>query len=346
MAIIKGSCGHWFNTDRLTKKNRNWKTAFVVGARGVGKTFWMQKKLFDDYELHGERSLWIRNFEKHMTKPSFYLNFLNGPIRMGMCHNDYFVDGDGVFTDKSKEECVCLFTPIERGGQKFKGNEYTGFTNAFSDEFMLLDGEQYPRNCTENLGLILGSLRSNLKCVVLASNFTNITNPYWAAMRIYPERNYGVTDCKHLNMIEVCEPGYYNTDMQDTTTGLGWTINQLMGGREHSSPTEYANYELIMKKPIGHLQFANLQIQLDHQRLLKFYADSGDNFMYVVTRHPTQCERQSTLWVANPTLQSSGNMLLSVAKRNDLKLIVASGNCRFDSANTLADVFSLVYKAE
>jgi hypothetical protein len=340
--IIPGTSGKFHDLERVHQATKDWDVPpyliFIAGARGVGKTVTLLDLMMDAYQ-EGRQTIWTRNFESTFLKPTFYKGFLNMGKRLCGVPQEFTARPEGVYTDERGGELICMFKSINMGTE-LKGNEYKQVKYLLCDEFMVLPTERYPSGAPEKLGVMLDSMRTYADGCILCSNFTYMTNPYWASLRVYPKSNEGVTGFKDkATAIEVCERGYYNQSRFKPDDPRAIAINTLQGGNDHAAYDEDPNFELIKKVPVQFLKKMNFEITTLALNIHFYQNNTGEVYATPGKRGKTE-ER----FVTKPKLLDKTNFMLPEYMIKWLKELINGGGIRFSDANTLYEVMSIIYK--
>lgn len=340
--IIIGNARKFHDLERVQKATKGWDVPpyliFLAGARGVGKTVTLLNLMMDAYK-ENRQTIWTRNFENTFMKPTFYKGFLNMGKRLCGVPQEFTAKPEGVYTDERGGDLICMFKSINMGTE-LKGNEYKEVKYLLCDEFMVLPTERYPSGAPEKLGVMLDSMRTYADACLLASNFTYITNPYWASLRIYPKQNTGCTVFKDkATVIEVCERGYYNQARFKPGDPRANAINALQGGKDHGSYDEDANYELIQGAPIKFLKKLDFEIATPALNL-NFYRHSNGVMYVEAGKRGKVVDR----YVTKPKLLDRGSEMIPEYMIKWLKDLINTGAIRFFDANTLYETMGIIYK--
>ena len=249
MAVIPGISGEWFNYKRLEKYAPDCPLRMINGARGVGKTVRGALDFVEDWR-RGHQTVWVRLFKAHMDS-SFVNNFLDAGRRHAGVPDDWVVTQDGVFTSELKEpdEQPVIFMSMNRAFAH-QGNEYSNVMHLICDEYTVRPGELYPNQYPAKLHSLMGTLgrgKDEFRAT-LYSNWTSISNPIWAAKRIYPGKKDVTAFPDKGCAIEICRNGYYNQDMPSADSPLGKAMAGL-GMIMESEEEDYSFNMIIPQRP-------------------------------------------------------------------------------------------------
>lgn len=340
--IIPGTSNKFHDLERIAlhakEKDIDPYIIFCVGARGIGKTGTLNELMMEAYN-EGLQTIWTRNFKEIFRNPNFARNFLNLGKRFNGVPEEFTATSEGVFDDEKGGNLVTTFMGINTGTE-LKGNEYSDVKYLLCDEFMVLPTERYPPGAPEKLGVMLNSLRTYADACVLMSNFTFMTNPYWASMNIFPKYNKGVTGFKDkATLIEVCEKGYYNRVQYDDNDPRAIALNYLQGGSDHSAYDQDPNYELIRTIPTQHTKRMDIDISTPAMTIGFYQHGSGKIYAKKDER-----VKEHHHYVTDPALLDETNMFILPFVEKWLGDTLNMGDMRFFSANVLYEVMRIIHK--
>ena len=340
--IIIGKAKKFHDLERIQLATKDWKIppyiVYLAGARGNGKTVTLGNLMMDAVK-ENRQVIWTRNFENTFYKPSFYKGFLNLLKRYCGVPEEFTAKPEGVYNDEKGGDLVCIFKSINMGTE-LKGNEYRDVKYLLCDEFMVLSTERYPSGAPEKLGVMLDSLRTFAEACVLASNFTYITNPYWASMNIFPMKNYGVTTFKDkATVIEVCEKGYYNQARFKPGDPRANAINSLQGGRDHSSYDDDPNFELIQRAPSRYMKPLDFELATPALTINFLIHPKGLTFA-----QPGKAKNKVDRYVTHPRLIDKNSEFIPDYLVKWLKELINTSSIRFSEANVLYETMRIIHK--
>lgn len=199
----------FYNTKKIKKYAPDAVLDFICGKRRIGKTDYFLKEAFEQWDKHRYQTVWMRNKKVEFSDDGFQLNFLSDPINFGWASEDYFINKDGVFTDKTKEECIIQFQAISTFSNRRSAGASKEVIQMVLDEMMPED-RRYPNRCHTGLMSLIKSIldgREGTMCYCL-SNYISVANPYFVGYEIYPNRKLDVTYFPDKGIaIEICR-GY------------------------------------------------------------------------------------------------------------------------------------------
>lgn len=185
---------HW-NKNKICSYNALFN--FVIGARGVGKTWQFKYYGFADYIKKRERFVWVMRYATELdqatNKDKFFADlslYFEGYEfkREGMTGLIRYVP-DGVDADKIPWEICCYFKSL--GEHAIKAISDPSITKVIFDEFVPNPGVPYLKNEVEKwLEFYFTISRGTriVKAFFLANNVTSV-NPYFSYFNIiFPEQ--------------------------------------------------------------------------------------------------------------------------------------------------------------
>ena len=75
----------WYNPKRILEHFDDTILYFIVGARRIGKTDLFLRLACDLWQVHGRKTLWIRDHDKHFQDDAFLSSFLADAKLFGWC---------------------------------------------------------------------------------------------------------------------------------------------------------------------------------------------------------------------------------------------------------------------
>lgn len=223
---------------------------FIIGARRIGKTLFLQYLMCRLFIEYGLQSMWLRNKKIEFDNVDFRSNFLNACQRLGWCPDTWTVTQEGVMTSEDREtaELVCLFEGVSTFSNR-RGNESAGVYMIVLDE-MMPENRRYPPRCHTGLMSLTKTVlagKPGSMCFCL-SNFVASGNPYFAGYRIFPERTKDITVFPEKGIaIEVCRG--YRCAIDEASP---WNRVYTAGGySDYSDADEDLLFQLIQRAPKG-----------------------------------------------------------------------------------------------
>ena len=111
----------WYNPRRILEHFDSTILYFIVGARRIGKTDLFLRLACDLWQVHGRKTLWIRDHDKHFQDDAFISAFLADAKLFGWCPDEWVTKRDGVWTADKDGELIIKFQGVNtfsslRGG--------------------------------------------------------------------------------------------------------------------------------------------------------------------------------------------------------------------------------------
>lgn len=307
--------------------------SFIVGARRIGKTLFLQYVMCRLFEEFGLSTLWVRNKKIEFDSADFRGGFLNAAKRLGWCPETWICDPEGVKTCKGGD-LVCHFEGVSTFSNK-RGNESAGTLMIVLDEMMPEDRRYPPRAHTGLMSLtktvLSGKVGSRCFCL---SNFVASGNPYFSGFRIFPDRKRDVTVFPDKGMaIEVCRG--YRCAIDE---GSPWTrVYQAGRYSDYSDADEDLLFQLIERTPRGSTPVdIVLRIGKSH------YRPWQKNGLYYFERCS---DTVKGVRIYTDRLEDSGTEADMIPRwlRSQLTDLAVSNLMRFKDVNVMYDVLSVIY---
>lgn len=217
---------------------------FLIGHRGVGKTFGFKKWCIDDFLKHKNKFVWVRRYEAETKKAK---NSFFRDIQFKYPNIKFTVKGNnesGSFYADGKEIGYYLTLSMQ---QKYKSNPFPDVDKIIFDEFIIMKGAiHYIPNEVVNLLELIDTIfrdRDNVRGVFCLANNISFNNPYFLYFNIKPFDKEFYLTTKHGNQILV--QNYKNQVYIDNK--LKTRFGQLIKGTSYG---EYAvENETLMAQP-------------------------------------------------------------------------------------------------
>lgn len=217
----------YYNPDKLLSHNRILN--FTIGARGIGKSYAMKKRLTKRFIENGEMFILIRRYKTELQKAKTFFN----DIKQEFPDNKFEVKGREFFIDgKLAGYAIALST-----FQNEKSASYPDVVNVMFDEF-IREGSSVgylPNEVNSFLNLLdtIIRTRDNVR-VVCMSNAVTIINPYFLYFGVIPDVSKRFNKYDDI-IIEIPESQDFAEERKKTRFG------RLI------APTEYAEMSLNNK---------------------------------------------------------------------------------------------------
>lgn len=185
---------------------------FIVGSRGVGKTFGAKQQAIDDFIKKGEQFVYVRRYKEELKKIDKFFDDIREfypDHELTIKKPNFYIDG------KICGCCVALSTAkIE------KSTPFPKVTKIIFDEFILDKGVHHylPDEVTNFLELYSTIARSRDVFVYFLSNALTVTNPYFLYFNItLPYKKEIKADGDIL--IQLVQDSEYTNKMKNTRFG-------------------------------------------------------------------------------------------------------------------------------
>lgn len=218
---------------------------FLIGERGVGKTYSSSKFVTKQFIKKGYEFVYIRRYKTELSKsiPQFY-EALNKNIGLDLepelkGHNLYTKGNKFYVDDKIAGYGLTLTT-----AQDFKSTNFSRVKYIIFDEFIIEEGQKhYLKNEVENfLGLIETIARMNDVVILMLGNAVTVTNPYFLYFDInLPYGNDIATYKDGLILVQYMRNEAYREAKKVSKFG------KLVDGTEYSSYAIDNNFRLDNK---------------------------------------------------------------------------------------------------
>jgi hypothetical protein len=154
---------------------------FIIGARGIGKSFGMKVYPIKRFIKHGEQFIYVRRYKPELKKVTNYFNDVSPHFpdhEFKVKGREFYIDG------KLAGWSIPLST-----WQSEKSNAYPKVSTIVFDEFIReKDNSGYIPNEVEALLNLMDTVfrdRENVRCVCL-SNAVSVVNPYFLYFELVP----------------------------------------------------------------------------------------------------------------------------------------------------------------
>lgn len=258
----------WYDIDKTLSYNA--LLNFVVGVRGVGKTYACKKRVIKNFLKDGSQFVYLRRFDTEI-KQSQLQNFWND-VCVEFGEHEFGVKGKTFFIDDK----VCGYAISLTKAAQYKSVPFPDVTMIIFDEFIIDEGliRYLPDEVTAFNELYSTVARLRDVRVFFLSNAITFTNPYFLYFDIEKPTGKNKIKKKGDILIQFVENEDY--------------INAYLGTRfgKIISNTEYSNYAMrnkflrdnnsfIMKMPPNMVCKAVLIVDEQH---LGLYTGNVDNW--------------------------------------------------------------------
>lgn len=155
---------------------------FIIGARGIGKSYAMKKYPINRFLKHGEQFIYVRRYKPELKKIGNYFN----DIAMEFPEHQFKIKGRELHIDG---KLAGWAIPLS-SWQSEKSNAYPMVTTIIFDEFIReKDNSGYLPNEVTSLLNLMDTVfrdRENVRTICL-SNAVSVVNPYFLYFNIVPD---------------------------------------------------------------------------------------------------------------------------------------------------------------
>lgn len=170
----------YYNPNKMLSYNRILN--FVIGARGIGKSFAMKEYPIKRFVRHGEQFIYVRRYKPELKKVGNYFD----DVAFKFPKNELKVKGRNFIIDGKQAGWAI---PLS-AWQSEKSNAYPNVTTIVFDEFIReKDNSHYLPNEVEALLNLMDTVfrnRDNVRCVCM-SNAVTVVNPYFLYFDLVPD---------------------------------------------------------------------------------------------------------------------------------------------------------------
>lgn len=154
---------------------------FIIGARGIGKSYAMKEHPIKRFLKYGEQMIYVRRYKAELKKIGNYFNDVKGAFP----DHEFAVKGRQLYIDG---KLYGWAIPLSMW-QSEKSNAYPNVSTIIFDEFIReKDNSGYLPNEVEALLNLMDTVfrdRDNVRCICL-SNAVSVVNPYFLYFNLLP----------------------------------------------------------------------------------------------------------------------------------------------------------------
>lgn len=170
----------YYDPNKMLSYNRIMN--FVIGARGIGKSYAMKKHPINRFLKHGEQFIYLRRYKTELKKVGNYFN----DIAMEFPDHQFKIKGREFHIDG---KIAGWAVPLS-SWQSEKSNAYPMVATIIFDEFIReKDNSGYLPNEVEALLNFMDTVfrgRDNVRTICL-SNAVSVVNPYFLYFKLVPD---------------------------------------------------------------------------------------------------------------------------------------------------------------
>jgi hypothetical protein len=201
----------YYNPNKMLSYNRILN--FIIGARGIGKSFSMKEFPIKRFLKHGEQWIYVRRYKPELKKVGNYFN----DVMKHFPGHEFKVKGREFYIDG---KLAGWAIPLS-AWQSEKSNAYPNVTTIIFDEFIReKDNSGYIPNEVEALLNLMDTVfrdRENARCVCL-SNSVSVVNPYFLYFDMVPNIKKRFNAYKDI-LIEIPDSKDFSEERRKTRFG-------------------------------------------------------------------------------------------------------------------------------
>lgn len=220
----------YYNPNKMLSYNR--VLNFIIGARGIGKSYAMKKYPINRFLKYGEQFIYVRRYKGELKKVLQYFD----DIKKEFPDVKFKVKGRQFFIN---DKLAGWAIPLSMW-QSEKSNAYPNVSTIIFDEFIReKDNSGYIPNEVGSLLNLMDTVfrdRDNVRCVCL-SNAVSVVNPYFLYFELVPDTKKRYNAYKDV-LIEIPDSRDFSEERRKTRFG------SLIDGTEYgdmSLDNEFVN---------------------------------------------------------------------------------------------------------
>lgn len=289
----------YYNVNEAISRNR--PLNFIVGARGIGKTYGFKKYIINRFIKNGEQFIYLRQSQREVDGISDFWGSLPEKFK-GHEFKQYGrrlkIDG------KDAGEMHALSEYVQ-----MKSNEYNHVRYIIFDEF--LDNSNWTLRAEKPYALasIMDTVfrnRKGCRCFCLA-NAEQLMNEYFEFFNVYPNKTNGVTLTDDI-AIEVVDPSRYDVGDERANNWLG----RITRGTSYAEVAQANSFQdngdqQIAKLPAGAELIAKIYYQRDYFEI--WY--KGLKVYITATNHPNKKANIFTIHDSQPGREIFKNNIIA-----------------------------------
>lgn len=327
----------FYNFNRLMPYYPTCMLFFITGERRIGKTFFFTRVMCRLYIEYGYQTVWLRNRLIELQDPAFATSFLADMKKLGYCPEEWDARSDGVYTAKGDSgRLVCAFKSLSTFSNA-RGGAWPDVAMILLDEFQDEAGKFPKKACTGLLSLTKTIFSGRDGRCFLLSNSISCMNPYYAHFRIWPEQPVSVFEDKGI-CIEKCS-GYYRRAI-----GRKNLWNRVykagVGYGDYADESQDDRMNLIASVPKG-AEAVNWIVKANGNTY-RAYTAKGRYYFKEFKGNAGQC----TIYVTSNADLDGRAVMINPRMVKALGEMFKSGGARFQDANTMFDMMTVVFPSE
>ena len=274
-----------------TVMSRGADMSFVIGGRGVGKTYSFLEYCVKDYLKNGNEFVYVRRsddeikYAKHtLFNPLLEKYNVEVRARGFICEireaapADISDDEKKKWNSNTEWKRFGYFIPVSEQ-QNFKSSSFPKVNKVCYDEFIIENSRKFyvPDEVNQFLSLVSTIARSRKIKVFLLSNSGFISNPFFD---YYDVRGFDFNDSEFVRRENGRVIFQYYNDRETTEKLLNTTTAKISGEsyRDYAFSNKFkdANEDLVADKPTGAIP--RFKLTVDGKKWLTVYTKPGENW--------------------------------------------------------------------
>ena len=263
----------YYNPARMFTYNRILN--FIIGARGIGKSYAMKKHPINRFIKHGEQFIYVRRYKQELKKISSYFD----DVAKEFPGHEFKVNGRQFWIDG---KLAGWAIPLS-AWQSEKSNAYPNVSLIVFDEFIReKDKSGYLPNEVEALLNLMDTVfrnRENVRCVCM-SNSVSVVNPYFLYFNLVPDTTKRYNAYPSI-LVEIPDSADFSAERRKTRFGA---LIDGTGYGEMSLDNEFTNDSpVFIEKRSKNSKF---KFTIIYQGMkLGVWVDTQLGLMYLSTDH-------------------------------------------------------------
>ena len=171
----------WYDGSKVLEKGSLFN--FIVGGRGIGKSFFWKRYCLERFRDHGEQFIYLRRYKEELKGDKLKRLFNDLQAAGYFTENTIEIKGREIYFDKK----VCGYIQALSTALIAKSDSFPNVETILFDEFLIETGTyHYLKNEVESLIGFYETVARNRPdvSVYLLSNAITVSNPYFAYFRI------------------------------------------------------------------------------------------------------------------------------------------------------------------
>lgn len=189
----------WYNGKKILSYNKPFN--FIIGGRGIGKSFYWLSKVAKNYLNKGEKFIYVRRYadDVKIVSPDIFKT-VNNVLKTNIIYKTvdkkgcFFLEtGTGEYDKKGKEimqHDLCGYAIGVTQFQKMKSTDLSDVTTILYDEFLSDTGTYLKNELDMCLGFYMTvargfntPIRENCKFIFISNN-DNFINPFFTGLKV------------------------------------------------------------------------------------------------------------------------------------------------------------------